>query len=95
MSDDTVDLPAVICQTIQKNAQVFACYQLNVCHSASIGELIIISKETKEIIFSTKKFKKGGAHSFTRDSKQFIEFCEKFNAKKYREIGIKKGFGMS
>lgn len=69
------------------NCDSFSC--------SGIGELIIISKETKEIIFSTKKFKKGGAHSFTRDSKQFIEFCEKFNAKKYREIGIKKGFGMS
>ena len=62
---------------------------------SGIGEIIIISKETKEKIFSTKKFKKCGVHSLTYESKQFIEFCEKFNAKKYREIGIKKGFGMS
>ena len=66
------------------------CFQCS-----GISEIIIISKETKEKIFSTKKFKKRGAHGLTNESEQFIEFCEKFNAKKYREIGIKKGFGMS
>ena len=43
VDDNTDDLPAVICQTIQKNAQVFACYQLNVCHSASITVLAALT----------------------------------------------------